>query len=185
MAIRWKFVLPIIGLGLAFTVGRMVADWSTDDTPAEPLEAGFQAFQAGRFSQAELMFERARRADPERGDAYHGLALVALEKRRDLKQAEALFREAIAAPDTSPVAFANFGRFLINEQRYGEAIAVLEQGVARDPDFDPARARLAIALYADGRLDDACRVARSIADPPDAEEGLIERIREDPGCVTR
>lgn len=185
MAIRWKFVLPIVGAALALTAGRMVADWSTPDEPVDPLVAGFTAFSAERFSLAELRFEEARARDPRNGDAYHGLALVALARHGDRERAEDLFRKGLAMPGVSPVAFANFGRFLINEQRYDEAIPVLEDGVARDPDFDVARARLAIALFAAERLDEACRLARSISDVPDAEEPLIERIREAPRCVSR
>lgn len=185
MTFRWKFVLPIVGLAFALTAGRMVADWSTPDAPDDPLVAGFRAFEAGRFSRAELLFEEARRADPERSDVYHGLALVALEQRRDIAAADALFRQAIDQADASPVAFANYGRFLINENRYADAVEVLDEGVARAPEFETLRARLAIALFADGRADAACRVARSVDDPPDAEEPLIERIREAPNCATR
>lgn len=185
MAIRWKIVLPMIGMALALTAGRMVADWSTPDEPVAPLAAGFTAFADQRYSRAELLFEEARTLDPDNGDVYHGLALVALARHGDRERAEALFRQAIGSPAVSPVAFANFGRFLINENRYDAAIPVLKAGVARDPAFEPARARLAIALFAAGRIAEACRVARSVHDVPDAEEPLIDRIRDTPDCVTR
>ena len=184
MAFRWKFVLPIIGAVLAISAGRMVADWSTPDEPLDPLRAGFEAFSAERYSRAELLFEEARALRPEAGDALHGLALVTLALHGDRARAESYFRDATALPDTSPVAFANYGRFLVNEQRYAEAVTVLEAGIARDPDFDPLRARLAIALFADGRAAEACRVARSVHDVPDAEEPLIDKIRETPDCAT-
>jgi Flp pilus assembly protein TadD len=183
--LRWKFVLPIIGLALAITAGRMVAQWSSGDEPADPLTAGFAAFSAERYSRAELLLEQARTADPDNGEVYHGLALVALARRGDTAAADALFARSIALPDTSPVAFANYGRFLINEKRYAEAVDVLERGLERDPDFDMARARLAIALYAEKRIEEACRMARSVEDVPSAESPLIDRIREEPACVTR
>lgn len=183
--LRWKFVLPIIGLALAITAGRMVSQWSAPDEPLDPLTAGFAAFSAERFSKAELLFEQARAREPDRGEVYHGLALVALARQGDIGTADALFRKAVAAPDTSPVAFANYGRFLINERRYAEAVGVLEAGLARDPDFDMVRARLAIALHADGRAAEACRIARSVVDPPGAEAPLVEKIRDEPDCVTR
>lgn len=185
--LRWKFVLPMVGLAFAILAGRMVADLSTPDPPpADPVVAGFELFAHDRFSQAELRFEEARTLDPDNGEAYHGLALVALARYGDRQRADELFRKAVALPGTSPVAFANFGRFLIAEKRYGEAVPVLEAGVARDPGYAPVRARLAIALYADGRVDAACRMARSLDDEvPDAEEPLIEKIRAAPDCATR
>ncbi len=183
---RWKIVLPMIGAALAIMAGRMVADLSTPDLPHDPVREGFEHLFADRFSKAELLFEEARTLDPQNGEAWHGLALVALSRHGDIARADTLFRKAIELPGTSPVAFGNFGRFLIAESRYAEAIPVLEKALARDPDFDAARARLAIALFAAGRKDEACRLARSIGDAvPDAEEPLIERIRDEPDCVTR
>ena len=129
MAISWKIVLPMIGMALALTAGRMVADWSTPDETPEPLAAGFTAFSDERYSRAEALFEAARLRDPDNGDVYHGLALVALARHGDRARAEALF--------------------------------------------------------AAGRLAEACRVARSVRDAPDAEEPLIDRIRDTPDCVTR
>ena len=185
--LQWKFALPLIGAALAITAGRMVADWSTPaGPPATPVEAGFEMFAHERYSQAELKFDQARTLDPGDGEAYHGLALVALARHGDIVRAEALFREAIARPGTSPVAYANFGRFLIAEERYEDAIPVLEAGLVKNHEFPPLRARLAIALHAAGRAEAACRMARSLGDDvPDAEEALVEMIREAPDCVTR
>lgn len=185
--LRWKFVLPLIGAALAITAGRMVADISSEDRFSDdPVRAGFDQLFSRKYSKAELLFEEARTLDPEDGEAYHGLALLALTRHGDIGRAEAMFRKAVDLPGTSPVAYGNFGRFLIAEERYEEAIPVLEKALVRDPNFEPARARLAIAFYASGRIDDACRMARSVGDGvPEAEEDLVEKIREEPICVTR
>jgi Tfp pilus assembly protein PilF len=183
--LRWKFVLPMIGAALAITAGRWVAGWSTPEPFADdPLRAGFSELFSNHYAKAELLFEQARALDPGNGEAYHGLALLALTRHGDVARAEALFRQAVALPGTS--AFANFGRFLIAEHRYGEAVPVLESALARDPHFVPARARLAIALFALDRNDEACRLARSVGDDvPDAEAPLVARIRDAPDCATR
>src|ERR1041385_6444292 len=48
-----------------------------------------------RFNQAWLL-------DPDNGDAFHGFAVLVMERDHDAAQADALFREGVAKPRQKP-----------------------------------------------------------------------------------
>ena len=152
------------------------------DAANEAVASGFLHFFDGDYQTAMQRFNEAWVLDPDNGDLYHGFALLIFE-RGDTTGAERMFRAAIARQRVSASAYANYGRFLIAAERYGEAAGVLEDALAREPGFAPAEARLAIAHFGAGEVDAACRRARAVIDrAPDAEASVLEDILDHDAC---
>lgn len=86
-----------------------------DDNPIrvtrEPLRVdpaisrGFDAFNRGELTMAQLEYERARKADPRNPDILHGLAAIALRQGR-YDQAETYFRQVLESDPQDSVALA-------------------------------------------------------------------------------
>ncbi|MBI5901409.1 MAG: tetratricopeptide repeat protein [Rhodocyclales bacterium] len=86
-----------------------------DDSPVrvtrEPLRVdpainrGFEAFNRGELTMAQLEYERARKTDPRNPDVLHGLAAIALRQGR-FDQAEAYYRQVLESDPQDSVALA-------------------------------------------------------------------------------
>lgn len=86
-----------------------------DDSPIrvtrEPLRVdpainrGFEAFNRGELTMAQLEYERARKTDPRNPDILHGLAAIALRQGR-YDQAEAYYRQVLESDPQDSVALA-------------------------------------------------------------------------------
>jgi len=129
-----------------------------------------------RFNQAWLL-------DPDNGDAYHGMAIVVMERDHDPNAADRLFRMALAAPRKSPNIGVDYGRLLLMSGRPRDAVPVLEETV-RKPDVSPdGPALLALAFRDLGDFQKACTAAQKaqpIAQPP--LKTWIDQIVSDPKC---
>jgi Tfp pilus assembly protein PilF len=110
-----------------------------------------------RFNQAWLL-------DPDNGDAFHGFAVLTMERDRDPVQADALFRRGIAAPRQSPGIWLDYGRFLLMTGKAAEAVAPLQKALIF-PDMEPdAEALLTLALARSGDLAAACAAKARVKD---------------------
>lgn len=86
-----------------------------DDSPIrvtrEPLRVdpainrGFEAFNRGELTMAQLEYERARKTDPRNPDILHGLAAIALRQGR-YDQAETYYRQVLESDPQDSVALA-------------------------------------------------------------------------------
>jgi Tfp pilus assembly protein PilF len=104
-----------------------------------------RAFEQKRYSEALEGFERLRRRAETGGDSAAVLSLLnniglCHYRMRDLKRAEAVFREILARDPRYLRAHTNLARVLASEGRAGEAIAELERARALAP-ADPHIAR--------------------------------------------
>jgi Tfp pilus assembly protein PilF len=118
---------------------------------AHAVKRGLEAFQKADFNLAMRRFNQAWLLDPENPNAYHGFALVAIERDKDEAFAETMFRKALTLPAATPGTYSDFGLFLIRNKRYEEAVPLLEQGILMDPDYAPLRSHLAVALFFGGQ----------------------------------
>ncbi len=132
----------------------------------------------GNLAQGEQLLLRARDVadQPEdRGLAIVGLASIA-EDRRQFDQAEALYREILAAAPGFPPAIERYGNLLLFRGRVAEAVSVLGPYAEREPDNARLLALYGIALSMSGRRAEARDfLQRSLAiDPhqPDARQEL-------------
>jgi predicted O-linked N-acetylglucosamine transferase (SPINDLY family) len=72
-----------------------------------------------------------------------------------LREAEALYRQVLAAQPAFGDALANLGFVLVSTRRLPEAISCYQQAVTQRPNSAAVRYGLAYALQQDGRLDEA------------------------------
>lgn len=110
--------------------------------------------QAGVVAQAEAAARRAQELDPEQPVAAATLALLT-PFYRNWGKAEPLFLRARRLHPREPNVLAGHGRLLLSLGRIREAVAALEASVAADAYVPPHRQALAMALWADGRAEEA------------------------------
>lgn len=96
---------------------------------------GFRYFSKRDMATAMKRFNQAWLIDPQRGDIYHGFARILIERDRDLPNAERFFKIATSTKNTGPRAFADYGRFLIVQRRYAEAVPMLRVAKEKGPEL--------------------------------------------------
>ncbi len=96
-----------------------------------------------------------------KGDLAQELFLKGLTaySANDLKSAENYFRQSIAMKPSQVEPYNNLGVILLEQKRYDEAKAVLEQAVSIKPDYANSRANLAGAYWYLGMKEEAVKEA--------------------------
>jgi len=112
------------------------------------------ARQAGVVAQAEAAARRAQELDPDQPVAAATLALL-VPVYRNWDKAEPLFLTARRLHPREPNVLAGHGRLVLGLGRIKEAVTALEASVAADAYVPPHRQLLAMALWADGRMEEA------------------------------
>lgn len=102
-----------------------------------------------RFNQAWLL-------DPTNGDAFHGFAVIVMDRDHDAAKADQLFQQGLSAPRQSPGIYLDYGRFLLKSKRPAEAIAPLRKAMAFSEMGPDADALLVLALHETGDRVGAC-----------------------------
>jgi Flp pilus assembly protein TadD len=143
----------------------------------EALSKNDLATAARRFNQAFLL---------EKGESrlYHGFALVALYRFRDLAYAEELFTIARRLPNPAPSLRADTGRLLMLAKRPGEARPFLESAVKDTPNAPAVWADLAFARLFTGDRAGACEASQQALrlSPPQVLADGIAVMRSKAGC---
>jgi Tfp pilus assembly protein PilF len=128
------------------------------------VDLGWQYFFRPDLATAMMRFNQAWLQDPDNGDAFHGFALVVVERDHDAAAADLLFRQGIAKPRQKPGIFLDYGRFLLMQKRPADAVPLLEKALSF-PDMGPdAQALYALALFESGRQPEACAAANKVQD---------------------
>ena len=112
------------------------------------------ARQPGVVAQAEAAARRAQELDPAQPVAAATLALL-VPVYRNWEKAEPLFLQALRLHPWEPNVLAGHGRMILGLGRIKEAVTALEASVAADVYVPPHRQLLAMALWADGRGEEA------------------------------
>lgn len=118
------------------------AEEADDDSPIritrEPLKVnpalarGYDAFNRGEWTLAQLEYEKVRKSDPRNVDALHGLAAIAL-RQGQYDQAEFLYRQIVEADPQDTIALS----------------ALLNQRGQVDPNFTESRLKSLAAAQPD------------------------------------
>jgi Tfp pilus assembly protein PilF len=125
-----------------------------------------------RFNQAWLL-------DPDNGDAFHGFAILVMERDHDAKAADALFQQGIARPRQSPGIWLDYGRFLVMTSRPGDAVQPLRKAVTFPGMGPDAEALLTMALFESGDVAGACAELIKVKEGAQAPlRDALGRIRE-------
>ncbi|MEW6072781.1 MAG: tetratricopeptide repeat protein [Planctomycetota bacterium] len=135
-----------------------VALWETvvARAPANPrghLQLGVARAAEGRLAEAAAAYEDVLALRPDDVAALTNLGGVLL-RRNELGRAIDCFRRA-AEIDPAPVHHTNLGHAWRAAQEWEEAVAAFRRALAVRPDFAPAQAGFATALFALGRPSEA------------------------------
>lgn len=141
------------------------------------VQLGWQYFfQRHDISTAMKRFNQAWIADPDNGDAFHGFAILVMERDKDAAQAESLFQQGISKPRKSPGIWLDYGRFLLSVNKPSAAVPILRKALTfstMGPDAEPL---LMLALYQSGDVTAACAERGKIQDA--AQPALRDAARQ-------
>lgn len=147
-------------------------------------ERAWSAFFAGDLALATRRFNQAYLLDPTQSSVFHGLGLIAFERFHDPEFAEELLRIAGTAANPSVLLNADYGRFLLINDRPHDAARVLEKAVVDAPRFASAWSNLAWARYQNGDLAGACSAITEAErlSPAGNVRSDIDLLREQTDC---
>ncbi|WP_375254416.1 tetratricopeptide repeat protein [Yoonia sp.] len=126
-----------------------------DDDLSAAIEAAEQMLEEGAAADAAETFAAILQEDPANAAAYAGLvrAYLALD---DVDQAEAILNGAPAEISTEPQLEAVHAQIMLaREAANAGPVAELQAAVGAAPDNHQARFDLAVALHANGQIEDA------------------------------
>lgn len=105
-----------------------------------------QNHRAGRVDAAEVLYREVLEAEPENGEALHGLGVLSYH-RGDLPQAEELFRRSIQACGDNPVFHYHLGALQQQQGEWQEAALSFHRSLELDPTSAQAHAGLGGVRY--------------------------------------
>jgi Tfp pilus assembly protein PilF len=141
------------------------------------VQLGWQYFsQRHDIATAMKRFNQAWLADPDNGDAFHGFAILVMERDHDATQADDLFQKGIAKPRQSPGIWLDYGRFLLSTSKPAAAVPVLRKALTFSDMGPDAQALLTIALYSSGDVAAACTERDKVLDG--AQQSIRSAIRQ-------
>jgi predicted O-linked N-acetylglucosamine transferase (SPINDLY family) len=123
-------------------------------TIQQAIDLALQHHAAGDLATAENIYRQIIQVEPNHVDAWNNLG-VALQQRRQWREAEMAFRRALQLKPMFPNALGNLGECLRTQRRLQEAVAVLQQAVQIDPNNGDLHYNLGTALDDCKRHDDA------------------------------
>jgi predicted O-linked N-acetylglucosamine transferase (SPINDLY family) len=149
--------------------------------PQQTLDLAVRQHQAGRLSEAELLYRQVLAQQPNHVDALHLLGVVHQQTGR-LDDAEKLIRRAIALRPNFAEAFGNLGNLLRDKGQVDDAIAAYRRAIALKPNFADAQSNLGNALRDKGQLDEAIAAYRTAItlrpNFPDAHNNLGNALKD-------
>lgn len=117
-------------------------------------QLGIGYIQQGRFDRARARINRALEIDPEYAPANNAMALL-LQSEREPELAEEYFLKTIDLDSSFSRGQYNYGMFLMQHERYGEACKHLNNA-AQDVEYQQrgtAFQNLGLCYYRDGKID--------------------------------
>lgn len=153
--------------GLDYSSGRVtltadaaqIAQRGTREEAARLAAAAATVFKTNDLPAAIAAYSKAVIVDPTRAETYLGLSAALLPKGRE-KEAESSIRTAILLAPTSIDARVALARLIDMRGESATTIAAWYEVLALDPKVAEAHGRLAIALYYQGKKEEAQRHVR-------------------------
>jgi tetratricopeptide (TPR) repeat protein len=136
----------------------------------EELNHAIALHRAGRLDEAEAIYRRILKVDPDNAEALHLLGVVA-GQLGDHDECVRLIERAVSHDPDVAKYHANLGTALMELRRFDVAARVFERAVALDPDYTEAHYNLGLALESRNRLDEAVASYRHVLeiDPAHAD----------------
>jgi tetratricopeptide (TPR) repeat protein len=120
----------------------------------QALAVARQNLQAGKWQQAEYLYQQILDVDPYRADALFFLGVIAFQTGR-MQQAVDFLQTAVRARPDFAEACNYLGMALEGQGRVAEAMAAYERALGIRPEFPEVHNNLAIVLRKQGRLAEA------------------------------
>lgn len=146
---------------------------------AEEFQQGVAAFNKGDFQAAAKAFEAAIQKAPAIPDLYVNLALAYFRLDRTAEAATQLEKAASLASDDPKIQY-QLGSAYVDMQKYDQAIAAFEKGLATSPDLatDPlaleATSTLGAVYFAQGHNEKAeALFQKALATKPNAAGAML------------
>jgi tetratricopeptide (TPR) repeat protein len=124
---KFFYLLLMCGVGLT---AAALAQGGSDAKKALTEAVGLM--QAGNFTEAEKVLQKARKAAPNNGDVYNLLGIV-YDQRGDFKAAETAYLTAVKLNPKAVSPLANFGVLLVKLKREKEAVGIFESVLKINP----------------------------------------------------
>ena len=134
------------------------------------MKKGLELHRAGKLDEAERFYSKALRFDPENGDLYNLVGLVAYEKGNDQKAVK-MFRDAIARNKTRDDFYYNLGNALQASGDNESAVVAFRQSLMINPNNEKSWKNLGNVLELTGKREEALKAYQSSIKlyPMDAE----------------
>jgi protein O-GlcNAc transferase len=116
------------------------------------LDAAIQHHQAGKFLEAEIIYQEILAQFPDHADALHLLGVLYKQKSQNQLAAD-LIGKAIALNPSSPIYFNNMGSVLLALGRPDEAVEAYRSALKLKSDYAQAHNNLGNALKEQGHID--------------------------------
>lgn len=136
---------------------------------------GIALVELGQLESAKAHFDRALELQPVYAEAEHQRGIVDLLEGR-YGEAEERFRKALALRTEYPIAWENLGLALARQDRWPAAAEAFASAVRQAPANAAMRGDLALALYQQGKTEDAEKRYRLLR--LESPEWLAATIRE-------
>ena len=125
-----------------------------DYTLPEAIEVGLRHHRAGRFGEAEYVYRKVLKAQPENAHALHLLGLIAY-KKGDSASAIQLISEAIHHDPRQRGFFNDLGEVFRTSKQFPKAIQFFQEALKIDPQYAEAHCNLGNAYKETGKPDAA------------------------------
>ena len=145
-------------------------------SPAETFDRAVRQHQAGRWDEAEAMYQEILQAQPNHADALHLLGVLAQQRGRPGEAVERI-RQALALNDQDAAYHSNLGIALRALGRSEEAVSHLQQAVKLNPGHAAAHKNLGVALNELGRLEEAATHLEQAHELMPGDAGALEEPR--------
>ena len=120
----------------------------------QSLEIAVQHHSAGRLSEAENLYQKILKSDPNHPTALHLLGLIAHQVGKNGVAVDLMTKALSIKPDYVE-AHGNLGNAYSRLGKLAEAVASYRKALAIKPDYADAHGNLAAALQGLGKLDEA------------------------------
>ena len=130
----------------------------------EALDLAMQHHTAGRFPDAETLYQQILQTEPNHPDALHLLGVIALQLGKN-DVAVDLITKALATRDDYPEAHSNLGNAFRELGQLDEAVTSYHRALSIKPNYTEVLSNLSVALQELGKLEasvESCHKALAI-----------------------
>ncbi len=121
----------------------------------------FQLRGQGHLKNAENMCHEILSLDPDCGQAWHLLGLLAIDQKRR-SQAVRYLEQAITVEPRQPIHYGNLGLVLNAMHLFAQAESCLSKALEMSPEYHDARCNLGLTYYHQNQLDRAAHCFEEI-----------------------